>query len=82
MLAIKPASKRKNRRENCTRQSIAGVAIESSGFRYYPKKDSVAPLIGKTNINNIGVFGIESEYDQYLAGIDGIKRIADNKSMV
>ena len=49
-------------------------------FATIPKKDSVAPLIGKTNINNIGVFGIESEYDQYLAGFDGIKRLADNKN--
>ena len=63
----------------CSRQKIAGVAVESSGFRYYPKKDSIAPLIGKINSDNIGVFGIEAEYDQYLAGINGIKRIADNK---
>ena len=66
--------------EKCSRQTIAGVAIESSGFRYYPKKDSIAPLIGKINSENIGVFGIEAEYDRYLAGVDGIKRIADNKN--
>ena len=66
--------------EKCSRQTIAGVAIESSGFRYYPKKDSIAPLIGKINSENIGVFGIEAEYDRYLAGMDGIKRIADNKN--
>ena len=48
-------------------------------FRYYPKKDSIAPLIGKINSENIGVFGIEAEYDRYLAGVNGIKRIADNK---
>ena len=66
--------------EKCSRQTIAGVAIESSGFRYYPKKDSIAPLSGKINSENIGVFGIEAEYDRYLAGVDGIKRIADNKN--
>ncbi len=64
----------------CSRQKIAGVAIESSGFRYYPKKDSIAPLIGKLNSENIGVFGVEAEYDRYLAGVNGIKRIADNKN--
>ena len=80
LVGLKLAVKEKIEEEKCTRQSIAGVAIESSGFRYYPKKDSVAPLIGKTNINNIGVFGIESEYDQYLAGFDGVKRLADNKN--
>ena len=80
LIGLKLAAKEKKEVKNCTRQSIAGVAIESSGFRYYPKKDSIAPLIGKTNINNIGVFGIESEYDQYLAGFDGVKRLADNKN--
>ena len=64
----------------CSRQKIAGVAIESSGFRYYPKKDSIAPLIGKLNSENIGVFGVEAEYDRYLAGVNGVKRIADNKN--
>jgi cell division protein FtsI (penicillin-binding protein 3) len=80
LVGLKVVEKEKIEVENCTRQSIAGVAIESSGFRYYPKKDSIAPLIGKTNIDNIGVFGIESEYDQYLAGFDGVKRLADNKN--
>jgi cell division protein FtsI (penicillin-binding protein 3) len=80
LVGLKLEAKEKIEVENCARQSIAGVAIESSGFRYYPKKDSVAPLIGKTNIDNIGVFGIESEYDQYLAGFDGVKRLADNKN--
>ena len=80
IIGIKPAIKEKVEVENCSPQSIAGVAIQSSSFRYYPKKDSIAPLLGKTDIENIGVFGIESEYDQYLAGINGIKRLADNKS--
>ncbi len=80
IIGIKPAIKEKVEVENCSPQSIAGVAIESSSFRYYPKKDSIAPLLGKTDIENIGVFGIESEYDQYLAGSNGVKRLADNKS--
>ena len=80
IIGIKPAIKEKVEVENCSPQSIAGVAIQSSSFRYYPKKDSIAPLLGKTDIENIGVFGIESEYDQYLAGSNGIKRLSDNKS--
>ena len=79
VIGMKPAIKESYEVNKCSRQKIAGVAIESSGFRYYPKKDSIAPLIGKINSDNIGVFGIEAEYDQYLAGINGIKRIADNK---
>ena len=80
MIGVKPVIKESFEVEKCSRQTIAGVAIESSGFRYYPKKDSIAPLIGKINSENIGVFGIEAEYDRYLAGVDGIKRIADNKN--
>ena len=79
VIGMKPTIKESFEVNKCSRQKIAGVAIESSGFRYYPKKDSIAPLIGKINSDNIGVFGIEAEYDQYLAGINGIKRIADNK---
>ena len=79
IVGMKPTAKAMIEVNKCARQRIAGVAIESGGFRYYPKKDSIAPLIGKTNSENIGVFGIESEYDQYLAGINGVKRLADNK---
>jgi len=61
-------------------QSIAGVVIEPSSFRYYPKTESIAPLLGRTNNNNIGVFGIEAEFDRYLAGVNGIKIMKDNKS--
>jgi len=79
IIGMKPTAKEMIEVNKCAGQRIAGVAIESGGFRYYPKKDSIAPLIGKTNSENIGVFGIESEYDQYLAGINGVKRLADNK---
>ena len=80
VIGMKPTIKEIIEVNECSRQKIAGVAIESSGFRYYPKKDSIAPLIGKINSENIGVFGIEAEYDRYLAGMNGIKRIADNKN--
>ena len=79
IIGMKPTTRDSFEVIKCSRQKIAGVAIESSGFRYYPKKDSIAPLIGKLNSENIGVFGIEAEYDRYLAGVNGIKRIADNK---
>jgi len=79
LIGIEPELKEKIEKKSCDDKIIAGVAIESNGFRYYPKKDSIAPLLGKTNIENAGVFGIEAEYDQYLAGIDGVKKITDNK---
>ena len=80
VIGMKPTTRESIEFIKCSRQKIAGVAIESSGFRYYPKKDSIAPLIGKLNSENIGVFGVEAEYDRYLAGVNGVKRIADNKN--
>mgnify|MGYP000574220500 FL=1 len=80
LIGIEPELKEKIEKKSCDDKIIAGVAIESNGFRYYPKKDSIAPLLGKTNIENVGVFGIEAEYDQYLAGTNGFKKIKDNKS--
>jgi len=72
--------KEKVERVKCGKQIVSGVAIQSSGFRYYPKTKSIAPLLGRTNNNNIGVFGIEAEFDRYLAGVNGVKIITDNKS--
>ena len=80
LIGIEPELKEKIEKKSCNDKIIAGVEIESNAFRYYPKKDSIAPLLGKTNIENIGVFGIEAEYDQYLAGTNGFKKIKDNKS--
>ena len=70
----------KVKRVKCGKQVVSGVAIQSSGFRYYPKTKSTAPLLGRTNNNNIGVFGIEAEFDRYLAGVNGLKIMKDNKS--
>jgi len=72
--------KEKVEKVKCGKQVVSGVAIQSSGFRYYPKTKSIAPLLGRTNNNNIGVFGIEAEFDNYLAGVNGIKIMKDNKS--
>ena len=79
LIGIELKIKEKIEKKSCDNKMIAGVVIESDAFRYYPKKDSIAPLLGKTNIENAGVFGIEAEYDQYLAGIGGVKKITDDK---
>ena len=80
LAGIDVSLKEKVERVKCGKQFVSGVAIQSSGFRYYPKTKSTAPLLGRTNNNNIGVFGIEAEFDRYLAGTNGDKIIKDNKS--
>jgi len=72
--------KEKVERVKCGKQAVSGVAVQSSRFRYYPKTESIAPLLGRTNNNYIGVFGIEAEFDRYLAGVNGLKIMKDNKS--
>ncbi len=80
LTGIDIALKEKVERVKCGKQAISGVAVQSSRFRYYPKTESIAPLLGRTNNNHIGVFGIEAEFDRYLAGKDGFKIMKDNKS--
>ena len=80
LAGIDVALKEKVEKVKCGKQVVSGVAIQSSGFRYYPKTKSTAPLLGRTNNNNIGVFGIEAEFDRYLAGVNGVKIMKDNKS--
>ena len=80
LAGIDVSLKEKVEKVKCVKQVVSGVAIQSSGFRYYPKTESIAPLLGRTNNNNIGVFGIEAEFDRYLAGVNGIKIMKDNKS--
>ena len=63
----------------CKSEKISGAALQSSTFRYYPKAESISPLLGRTNNENIGAFGIESEFDYLLAGSDGQEKITANK---
>jgi len=80
LMGFDVSSKEKVERVKCGKEVVSGVAVQSSGFRYYPKTESFAPLLGRTNNNNIGAFGIEAEFDRYLAGANGLKIMKDNKS--
>ena len=63
----------------CKHEKISGVALQSSTFRYYPKAESISPLLGRTNNEDTGAFGIESEFNYLLAGTDGQAKISTNK---
>ena len=63
----------------CKDEKISGVALQSSTFRYYPKAESISPLLGRTNNEDTGAFGIESEFNYLLAGTDGQAKITTNK---
>lgn len=50
---------------------VSGLQISSAMRRYYPVGEFASHVIGITNDNNVGVFGIEQYYDQYLNGKSG-----------
>ena len=50
---------------------INSIQIEQDTKRYYPQDELAASVIGFTNIDGDGQYGIEAQYDEYLAGTDG-----------
>lgn len=39
--------------------------------RYYPQNELAAAVIGFTNYDGDGIYGVESQYNDYLKGVDG-----------
>lgn len=50
---------------------VKGVTFESEYQRKYPFSTLASTLIGFTAAGNVGNWGIEEQYDQYLDGVDG-----------
>ncbi len=56
----------------CRKERIGqALALQQDTQRYYPKSASMAPLLGRVNAKNIGGSGIESEFENILAGKNG-----------
>ncbi|MBT4804307.1 MAG: penicillin-binding protein 2 [Legionellales bacterium] len=51
--------------------SLSGIGLQKEYKRYYPDSESVAHLVGRTNIDDKGVEGIELAYDSWLRGDQG-----------
>lgn len=47
------------------------VYTEQSSRRYYPNGSLASTVIGFTNFDGYGVYGLEAYYDDYLRGVDG-----------
>lgn len=47
------------------------VYFQQSSKRYYPNGELASNVIGFTNYQNNGVYGLEAYYDDYLSGTDG-----------
>ncbi|MCR5787694.1 MAG: stage V sporulation protein D [Bacilli bacterium] len=60
--------------------NLDGVYLLKESKRYYPYKNVLSHVLGYVGIDNQGLSGIESYYDNYLKGTDGsIKYISDGK---
>ncbi|KTD07198.1 peptidoglycan D,D-transpeptidase FtsI family protein [Legionella jamestowniensis] len=58
---------------------IPGVNFQQEFKRYYPAVDSTAQLLGFTNIDDIGIEGLELAYQDWLMGINGKKRVLKDR---
>jgi len=54
---------------------IPGVYLMREYRRYYPSGEVTGHVLGFTNLDEAGQEGLELAYDQWLAGIDGRKRV-------
>ncbi len=58
--------------EQCKAASkISGVGVESEWRRYYPMGSLASHIIGFTSVDNLGLEGIELQYDKKLRGDAG-----------
>ena len=54
-----------------TLQGLSGVSLVKTYLRKYPKGTLAAQVLGFYNKNGVGQYGIEQQYEEYLAGVPG-----------
>lgn len=59
---------------------IPGVNFQQEFKRYYPEGDSTAQLVGFTNIDDVGIEGLELAYQDWLMGVSGKKRVVKDRT--
>lgn len=65
--------------KNIDDMHIPGVNFQQEYKRYYPEADSVAQLIGFTNLDDNGIEGLELAYQDWLVGLSGKKRVEKDR---
>ena len=58
---------------------IEGVRIGREYHRFYPAGETVAHVVGRTNVDDVGQEGVELMFDDFLAGVPGVKRILQDR---
>ena len=66
--------KRQVDQEDCdllAREQIAGIEFERTIKRVYPYGSLAAQVLGAVNVDNVGISGLESYYNEILTGTNG-----------
>ena len=50
---------------------LDGIGFRNESRRYYPNRELMAPLLGYVGLDNVGLGGLETKYDELLRGKDG-----------
>ncbi len=58
---------------------IPGVSLQREYRRYYPAGEVTGHLLGFTNVDDIGLEGLELAYDKWLRGLPGAKRVIKDR---
>ena len=57
--------------DSLRRADLKGIVIVPSNKRYYPFGNFASYVLGFTDYDNKGVYGVEKSYDKYLTGTQG-----------
>lgn len=52
-------------------QNHNGVYFSEESVRWFPYGDFMSQILGFTNVDGVGQFGVEKYYDKYLKGVNG-----------
>lgn len=59
---------------------ITGLNFQQEFKRYYPEGDSSAQLLGFTNVDDVGIEGLELAYQDWLMGLPGKRRVVKDRT--
>ena len=59
---------------------IPGINFQQEFKRYYPEGGSTAQLLGFTNIDDVGIEGLELAYQDWLMGVSGKKKVVKDRT--
>ncbi|WP_417763743.1 penicillin-binding transpeptidase domain-containing protein [Shewanella sp.] len=58
---------------------LPGIYLKAESRRYYPTGEITAQLVGITNIDDVGIEGLESTYDNWLTGTPSKQKVRKSR---